>query len=82
MEETMDRIVIILEGGLPQTLIASCPAEALLVDLDTEGAEECEIMQIGNDMTPAVVRIMEAENDPGLVKEYFDAFEKTLPADD
>jgi hypothetical protein len=80
MERAPDRIVIIFEGGLPRTVIATTPTEALLVDLDIEGAEDCELMRVGKNMTPAVVRIMEVESDPDLVKDYFDAFEKTFSA--
>ena len=78
----MEKIVIILEGGLPQAIIATKPTDALLIDLDTEGAEECELMRVGQKKISAVVRMIEVSNDPGLAHEYFDTFDKSLQGGD
>jgi hypothetical protein len=75
----VDKIVIIIDGGLPQAVIATRPTWALFIDLDIEGAEDDELMATGMNMAPAVARIVEVTNDAKLVQEYFGNFDKCFP---
>jgi hypothetical protein len=78
-ERNMDKIVIIIDGGLPQAVIATRPTQALFIDFDTEGAEDDELMPTGKNMAPAVARIVEVTNDAKLVQDYFDNFDRCFP---
>lgn len=75
----MDKIVIIMDGGLPQAVIATRPTQALFIDFDIEGAEDDELMPTGRDMVPAVARIVEVTTDPNLIQEYFDNLDRCFP---
>jgi len=47
-----NKIVIVVEGGLVQEVLACKPTEYVVIDYDTEGADESEIVQIPSSDTP------------------------------
>lgn len=55
----MKRIVVVVEGGLVQNVLTDEPAEVVVVDHDTEGADQEELSVIGDDT--AYVRRFDSE---------------------
>ena len=48
----MTKIVVTVEGGLVQNIVCDQPFEAVVIDLDTEGAEPSELTKMpGQDGT-------------------------------
>jgi hypothetical protein len=73
------KIIIILDGGLVQEIISERPLEALILNSDTEGADDDEIVRAWETDFCHVTR--EASNDPELVKEPFHALQEQADAE-
>ncbi|MNP09310.1 hypothetical protein D3C76_1014120 [compost metagenome] len=70
----MSKIVIVLEGGLVQNIVAEEPVEVLVIDYDAEGADEDEITAVPQDnggTADAVLSLREVEVNPTEVAELF-----------
>lgn len=70
-------IAIILDGGLVQNIITDQPANIVVIDHDTEGAEKSELEQVkGIDNEVYVSHWPEPELDPAFVAQFADTEEK------
>lgn len=70
-------IAIIMDGGLVQNIITDQPANIVVIDHDTEGAEESELEQVkGIDNEVYVSHWPEPELDPAFVAQFADTEEK------
>jgi len=68
----MNRIVIVIEGGLVQSVMSDEKTEVLVLDLDTEGADAAELIRVsGQDMAATH---SESVVHPSLVDEAFEAY--------
>ena len=70
----MNRIVILVKGGLVSDVLSDGPAEVLVLDMDTEGADEEEIMRLWD--YEAAPSCFEAAIHPSLVDEAYDVYEE------
>ena len=70
------KIIITVEGGLVQSVNANCPINCLVVDLDTDGADKEDLVDLYEDGDPALVCNFPAEVNPHRVPELFDVFER------
>ena len=76
-EESMKpKIIITVEGGLVQSVNANCPMKCLVVDLDTEGADKEDLVDLYEDDDPVTVCSFPVEINPHRVPELFDVFER------
>ena len=75
----MNRIVIVLEGGLVQAVMSDEKTEVLVLDLDTEGADADELIRVsGQDMAATH---SESVVHPSLVDEAFEAYDQSYDDD-
>lgn len=67
----MTKIVVVMDGGIVQNIIADEDVEVRLIDYDTEGADEAEELYevFGNEAYLAQVEVEVNRND---VKEVFE----------
>lgn len=64
-------VVVVIEGGLVHSAIADVPASVVVVDLDTEGADEDKVERIsGIDSDVYVTHLPEPEIDPDFVGQF------------
>ena len=77
------RLVIHMEGGLIQDLEADQPLNILVVDRDTEGVDEDELMEItGEDAYASDRSVSKNEVDVEHVDQVFEEFHEQMPVDD
>ena len=77
---TPTQIVIIIEGGLVQSVISTGePAEVLIVDYDIDGADEDDLLTLDED-GPAYCTIHEADATAGQDRWAIRAFKQTKDA--
>lgn len=77
------RLVIHMEGGLIQDLQADQPLNILVVDRDTEGVDEDELMEIaGEDAYASDRSVSKNEVDVEHVDQVFEEFHEQMPLDD
>lgn len=70
----MNRIVILVKGGLVSDVLSDGPTEILVLDMDVEGADEDEIIRLWNyDAAPSY---FEAAIHPSMVDEAFDIYDQ------
>ena len=77
------RIVVTLEGGLVQNITSNLPAEVLVIDYDTECAEEDRLTNVpqgeGREDEPAWCWYQDADLDAPRVAELFAVVQKQEP---
>ena len=92
MSDSKPKVVVMMEGGVIYDILSSVPMEVLILDADTEGADEDRIQEIvllddeGNpsDMTEEnYVSMWDVPGDPNIVEHYFNqAGEEKSDADE
>ena len=72
------RIIVVIEGGLVQSILSDGPCKAAVIDYDTECAEEGSTVEIpqaleGQPTEPAFASIRTAEENPERLAVLWDA---------
>lgn len=67
---SIPRVVVVLEGGLVQNVVADLPLDVLVVDRDVDGYEGPEVALVRD--RPAWVVPWDAPDMPEVVSAYFE----------